>query len=385
MDLPYWRLSAFYFCYFATLGSFLPFWSLYLKSQAFSADQIGELSACLIVTKMIAPQLFGWLADKSHRRIIWIRFSCLLSALIFSGFLVQTNYNGFALISLCFSFFWNATLPQFEAATLFHLHNRLSQHYSRIRSWGSIGFIVAVIVVGQILDYQGPERLPVIIVILLTLNLLIAMTIPEAGMHHQTDAPQGLFNIVFRKHTLAFFLVYLFLQVAHGPYYVFFSVYLKMHQYTATETAWLWALGVAAEIVLFTFASNLLRRFSLWSLLCVTLILSSLRWWMIAWLADEGLYLVFAQLLHAASFGLAHVVAIQILFDYFGHHHQGQGQALYSAISFGLGGMLGSLASGYFWDKAGGEQLFIFAMLASVLALIIAAVFIPRQAATKLS
>ena len=379
MDLPYWRLSAFYFCYFATLGSFLPFWSLYLNSKAFSADQIGELSACLLVTKIVAPQLFGWIADRSHIRMCWIKLSCLFSALIFSGFLFYNDYNWFALTSLSFSFFWNATLPQFEAATLFHLHNRLSLHYSRIRSWGSIGFIVAVIVIGRVLDYWGPEILPYIIVALLALNLLVALTIPEAGMHHQTDAPQGLFDIVFRKHTLAFFLVYLFLQLAHGPYYVFFSVYLKSHQYTATETSWLWALGVAAEIILFMFAGSLLKRFSLWGLLCTTLLMSSLRWWIIANLVDDSLYLIVAQIFHAASFGLAHVVAIQMLYDYFGHHHQGQGQALYSAISFGLGGMLGSLGSGYYWDKLGGEQIFLMAMLASLLALLITALFVPRQ------
>lgn len=379
MALPYWRLSAFYFCYFATLGSFLPFWSLYLKSQAFSADQIGELSACLLVTKIIAPQLFGWLADRSRLRMPWIRLSCLLSAFIFAGFLYQTDYSWFAFTSLMFSFFWNATLPQFEAATLFHLHNRLSQHYSRIRSWGSIGFIVAVIAVGRVLDLYGPEILPFIIIAILLLNLLVAVTIPEAGMHHLSDTAKGLFEIIFRKHVVAFFLVYLFLQVAHGPYYVFFSVYLKTHQYTATETAWLWALGVAAEIVLFMFAGSLLKRFSLWALLCITLIISSVRWWMIAHLVDANHFLVIAQVLHAASFGLAHVVAIQLLYEYFGHHHQGQGQALYSAISFGVGGMLGSLGSGYFWDKLGGEQIFLLAMLASTIALIIAAVFIPRR------
>ena len=378
MTLPYWRLSAFYFCYFATLGSFLPFWSLYLKSQAFSADQIGELSACLLVTKIIAPQLFGWLADRSQLRMPWIRLSCLLSPLIFVGFLYQNQYHWYAIVSLGFSFFWNATLPQFEAATLFHLQNRLSQHYSRIRSWGSIGFIMAVIVVGRVVDYYGPEILPVIILAILVMNLLVALTIPEAGRQPVTDSARGLLEIVFRKHTLAFFVVYLLLQVAHGPYYVFFSVYLKTHHYTATETAWLWALGVAAEIILFMFAGALLKRFSLWALLCTTLVFSAIRWWMIACLVDVSHFLVIAQLLHAASFGLAHVVAIQLLYAYFGHHHQSQGQALYSAISFGVGGMLGSLGSGYFWDKLGGDAVFLLAMCASIGASLIAAVCIPK-------
>lgn len=383
MELPYWRLSAFYFCYFATLGAFLPFWSVYLSSRQFSAIEIGELSACLLVTKMIAPQLFGWLADKTRLRMPWIRLSCLLAVLIFAGFLFRTDYQAYALISLGFSFFWNATLPQFEAATLFHLHNRLSQHYSRIRSWGSIGFIVAVLAVGQTVDSYGPAILPLIILGLLGLNLCVAFTVPEAGVHHSHEAEYGFLQIVRKPQTIAFLLVYLFLQVAHGPYYVFFSVYLKTHAYTATESACLWSLGVGAEIILFLFASRLVQAFSLKGLLSTCLLITSVRWYLIATLVDSQLSLVIAQLMHAASFGLAHVVAIQILYLYFGHHHQGQGQALYSAVSFGLGGMLGSIGSGYVWDKLGGEHVFILALLSSVLALLITLVFIPKNAVSS--
>ena len=378
MALPYWRLSAFYFCYFATLGAFLPFWSLYLKHKAFTADEIGELTALLLATKLIAPQLFGWLTDRSGRRMAWIRLTCLLSAVLFGGFISGEGYLWFAGVSLSFSMFWNATLPQFEAATLFHLHNRLSHHYSRIRLWGSIGFIVAVLGIGRLLDRVGPEPLPYLIISLLSLNFLVALSIPDAGSHHNSDARQGLLAILSRRETLAFLTVYLFLQIAHGPYYVFFSMYLKHHGYSASVTGWLWAWGVAAEIALFMLAGGLLRRFSLWCLLLSSLLLTTLRWWMTAHLVADWAWLLVAQSLHAASFGLAHVVAIQLLYQYFGHQHQGQGQALYSGLSFGLGGMLGSLLSGYFWDRLGGDQVFLIAMASSLIATLIVVLAMPR-------
>ena len=69
MSVPYWRLSAFYFFYFAIFGSFLPFWSLYLKQIGFDANEIGELTALLVATKIIAPNLWGWLADKTGKRL----------------------------------------------------------------------------------------------------------------------------------------------------------------------------------------------------------------------------------------------------------------------------------------------------------------------------
>ena len=161
---------------------------------------------------------------------------------------------------------------------------------------------------------------------------------------------------------LAFLIVCMLLQVAHGPYYVFFSVYLQEFHYTAAFTGFLWALGVLSEIALFMVMRPLLSRYSLRAIMLASLLLATGRWLMIAWYADRLAMLIIAQLLHAASFGSAHVAAIHFVQHYFGQTHQGKGQALYSSLSFGLGGMLGSLYSGYFWDSLGPE--FVYAMAA---------------------
>jgi PPP family 3-phenylpropionic acid transporter len=377
-DLPYWRLSGFYFCYFATLGAFLPFWSLYLKQIGFSAAEIGELTGMLLATKIIAPYLWSWLADRTGRCLRLIRLTLLFAVLIFCGFLYRHDYLWVAAVTVGFSFFWNATLPQFEAATLMHLRTE-PQRYSRVRLWGSVGFIAAVLGIGRFLDDFNIEYLPWIIASLLLSNWLMALITPEALVHHDGQPVDSLLKLIFKPELLAFFSVYLLLQVAHGPYYVFYSVYLQQHQYTATLTGLLWALGVCAEILIFIWMKGLLNIISLRGLLLVSLALSMLRWLMIAYGAKWLSVIVLAQLLHAASFGVAHVVAIQLLHRYFGSHHQSKGQALYSSISFGLGGMIGSFYSGYFWDVLGGETVFVIAALASGLALLMAFIGVARQ------
>ena len=377
-DLPYWRLSGFYFCYFATLGAFLPFWSLYLKQIGFSAAEIGELTGMLLATKIIAPYLWSWLADRTGRCLRLIRLTLLFALLIFCGFLYRHDYIWVAAVTVGFSFFWNATLPQFEAATLMHLRTE-PQRYSRVRLWGSVGFIAAVLGIGRFLDDFNIEYLPWIIASLLLSNWLMALITPEALVHHDGQPVDSLLKLIFKPELLAFFSVYLLLQVAHGPYYVFYSVYLQQHQYSATLTGLLWALGVCAEILIFIWMKGLLNIISLRGLLLVSLALSMLRWLMIAYGAKWLTVIVLAQLLHAASFGVAHVVAIQLLHRYFGSHHQSKGQALYSSISFGLGGMIGSFYSGYFWDVLGGETVFVIAALASGFAFLMALIGVARQ------
>jgi PPP family 3-phenylpropionic acid transporter len=376
--VPARRLSAFYFFYFAILGSILPFWSLYLRQIGFNAEEIGQLTALMVATKIISPFLWGWLADKTGKRLSLIRLTSIFSTLLFGGFLFRQDFVWFAATTISFSFFWNASLPQFEAATLFHLEAE-PQRYSRIRLWGSIGFIAAVLGVGRFLDDFNILLLPYIIIALLLCNWLVALCTPEARViPHQPEA-KPLLKILLSGEVLAFLLVYMLLQVSHGPYYVFYSVYLAEHGYNTTNTGLLWALAVCSEILMFIAVSWLLKLFSVRALLLGSLVLSTVRWFLIAYLADSLPVLILAQTLHAATFGVAHVVAIQLLFKYFGKQHQGKGQAFYTSLSFGLGGMLGSLYSGHYWDILGGQLVYVIAAIASGLALIIAFLGVGRN------
>ncbi|MEI7994887.1 MAG: MFS transporter [Methylococcaceae bacterium] len=378
MSVPYWRLSGFYFFYFATLGCFLPYWSLYLKDGGFNPIEIGELSAMLVGTKIIAPNLWGWIADHTGKSLRIIRIASFFAALLFAGFFFAHNYFWFAWITIAFSFFWNAVLSQFEAVTLFHLENE-SHRYSKIRLWGSVGFIVAVLGIGWILDSQPVKQLPVIVIALLISSWCVTLVTPEAKTIKHGTATIRMLQIIKKPEVIAFLLVNILLQVAHAPYYVFYSIYLKHYHYSTAITGLLWALGVLAEIFLFVCMGRLLKRFSLRAILLFSLVLATSRWLMIGWCADYLGLLIIAQLLHAATFGGAHVVAIHLLHLYFGGHHQGKGQALYTSLSFGVGGMLGSYYSGFFWESLGPKFVYSMAALCCSIAFIIAFIWVGRE------
>ena len=379
MSIPYWRLSGFYFFYFATVGSFVPYWSLYLKQVGFNADAIGELTAFLISTKMISPNLWGWIADRTGKSLRIIRIAAFFASLLFAGFLFFQGYVWFAAITLSFSFFWNAALPQFEAVTLQHVKTE-PHRYSRIRLWGSVGFIVAVLGVGKLLDVLTINSLPFIVITLLGLMWLMSLITPDAKMTvHHADGAVGMWQILKKPEVLAFLLVNLLVQLAHSPYYVFYSIYLKHYHYSASDTGLLWSCGVVAEIVLFMYMKRLLAKVSLRAVLLASLLLSVLRWWLIAEYADNVVLLVIAQFCHAATFGGTHVAAMHLIYQYFGERHQGKGQALYTSLSFGLGGVLGSLYAGYCWESQSPEFVYLIAAMFCSVALLIAYLWVGRE------
>jgi PPP family 3-phenylpropionic acid transporter len=371
MFVPYWRLSGFYLFYFATLGGFLPYWNLYLKHLGFDAAQIGNLSALLVGTRIIAPNLWGWIADRTGRNLRLIRLTLFFSAVAFSGFLAVRGYRELAACTLGFGVFWNASLPLFEAVTLAHLGDE-AHRYSRIRLWGSVGFIITVLGLGWWFDRQPIAQLPLFIVTLLLLNWFVTLMLPRPASRQSHWQPSGVLSVLKHPEVPAFLAASMLLQAAHGPYYVFYSIYLQQLDYSAAMTGSLWALGVFAEIVLFIFMRPLLGRFNLRSILLWSLLLATVRWLLIGRYAENPVLLVSAQLLHAASFGTAHIAAIHLVQQYFGEQHMSKGQALYSSFSFGFGGMLGSLYSGYYWESLGAEMIFYIAALLSFAAYVIA-------------
>lgn len=378
MSVPYWRLSSFYLFYFATLGAFIPYWSLYLKANGFHPAEIGQLSALLVGTKIIAPNLWGWFADRSHQGLHIIRWTSFYAAILFAWFLTAANYLEFAVLTVCFSFFWNAPLPLYEAITLAHLHSD-SHRYSRIRLWGSVGFILAVLGVGRLLDSQPVQLLPILVTGLLAMNWLGALATPPARMIHAKHGPVKLISIIKQPEVIAFLLVYVLIQVAHAPYYVFYSIYLKDHMYSTTTTGLLWSLGVIAEIVLFLFMKGLLKRYSLRIILLCSIAFAAIRWLLIGAYVDIFWILLVAQLLHAASFGGVHIAAIHFIQRYFARQHQSKGQALYHSLSFGLGGMIGSLLSGHYWETAGAHLIYAAAAISCGIAYIIALCWVGKE------
>jgi PPP family 3-phenylpropionic acid transporter len=363
---PYWRLSGFYFFYFASLGAIVPFWNLYLKELSYSATQTGVFVAILMATRVVAPNVWGWIADHTGRRMAIVRIGCLLAALIYAGILLNQSYWWLILVMLLFSFFWNAALPQFEATTLSYL-GEASHRYSSIRVWGSIGFVIAVVGLGYAFESISILRLPVFVLILLTGIWLMSLSVPEQATSHLHLEHEPILKLLRKPHVAGLLAASFCMQVSHGPYYAIYSRYMESYQYTVSAIGWLWALGVIAEIGIFMIMHRLFNRYTLRSLMLFSLAMAALRWLLIALFPAHLAIMLVAQLLHAVTFGIYHATAIRLIHQLFRGRHQGKGQALYSSLSFGAGGAVGSLYSGLAWDHIGRPAVFVISVVFSLI------------------
>ena len=363
------RHATVYFFYYATLGALLPYWSLYLQHLEFDASQIGELSAVLLVTKIIAPTVWAYVADHSGQRMRVTRIAVFAGMCVFALVLPAREYWTLLLVLACFGFFWNAALPQFEASTMNYLGG--NRHlYGRVRLWGSIGFVITVLALAPLLQGQGIRFLPWVVLVILSGIWLSSLRVQDPPERASAGKHASLLATCLRPPVIALLLAAFLIQMSHGAYYTFFSIYLEEHGYSRTEVGQLWVLGVLAEIVLFLMVYKLLSRFGARRLLGMAMLLTAIRWWLIAMYAENLPVLLAAQLLHAASYGLFHASAICMVDKYFSGALQGRGMAIYSSISFGLGTSLGSLVSGYTWNAVGASGVYLLAMGIAAIALL---------------
>ena len=368
--IPYWRLSGYYFFYFAFVGAFSPYFSLYLQSIGRSAAQIAVLMSLMSVMRMLAPAMWGALADRLGVRVPIVRLSALLSMLGFAGFLVSDAYAALFASMAFLAFFWSAALPLVEALTFAHLEGQASR-YGNIRVWGSVGFILAVLGLGYLLD-DLPVR-TVLWVTLATLGgiLACALAIPEAHRPVSAALHDPLGAILRRPQVRALLLACFFMSAAHGALYVFYSMHLVAHGYSKTLVGWMWTLGVVAEIAVFMGMPQLLRAFSLRGILVFSFATAILRFLVIGWAPDSLALLLFAQLLHGATFGAYHAAAVAAVNEWFGARHQARGQALYGSVSFGAGRMIGGVLSGYTWDWVGSAWTYSLGALFALMGLLV--------------
>jgi len=368
--LPYRPLAGFYFFYFAYLGAFAPFFSLYLLSVGIPPVEIGVLMALPQLTRIVAPHLWGWLADRGGQHLRVARLTGVAGTIAWAGIFFADGFGSIFGVLLVMTFLWSAALPLVEATTLTHLGEETAR-YGRVRVWGSFGFIASVVAVGYALDWLPERTLLWIVLALMSGMLAFCWAVPEAAVvpHEHDDKP--IAQILRRPEVIALIAACALMAAAHGPYYTFFSIHLVDHGYSKSAAGWLWALGVICEIGIFLWMPHLYRAFTLRQILIASFALAVLRFLIIGWLPDSVIALLVAQALHAASFGSFHAAAIGVVHQFFRGRHQARGQAIYGSLAFGLGGATGTFASGYAWDAAGPAWTFTLAALAALAGMLV--------------
>ncbi|MES0371038.1 MAG: MFS transporter [Mariprofundaceae bacterium] len=368
-------IRLFYAAYFAAMGLILPFFPVYLAERGLDVVMIGVMTGLLAVAKVLSPPWVGHLADRhasSHSRLFIVFAS--LAAGVFA--LMMGYVDGvwwLAVVVLLFGVLWAAILPLTDGLSVSVSEAALAD-YGRLRVWGSIGFVLASLAGGMWLVDGNMGQFPWW---LLGLMLLLALAAKGFPSHQTISDSSESGEVRFGKSFIILLVVSFLMQVSHGAYYGFFSLYLVEIGYQGWQIGAFWVIGVLAEIVLMWGWSKPLQKAAPAWVLSISLFLAAIRWLGIGW--TEAWYgLIFLQLLHAASFASFHLSAIAWVKKLAPANRHATAQGWYSASGFGLGSTVGIMGCGVIVSSGGYAQAFYICALIAVVGMLLAWQ-LPRQ------
>ena len=366
----YWRLSRFYFSYYFFVGAFVPYWGLYLQSEHFSAADIGILMSLFQISRIFAPNFWGWLADHTGKRAQWIKLTSFLGLCGFMAVFWAHGFFWLFFVMAALSLFTSSTLPLAESLTLAHLATS-NGHYSRIRMWGSLGFIVASVILGFVIDASGIKSLLWFLLLVQMTLFALSYTLPDPNLVAHENDHFSIWQVIKHPNVIALLVGCSLMVTAHGVLYNFYSIYLSQHGYSKGTIGLLWAVGVVCEIGIFMLMPKIMKHYSLKTILIVSLTLAVLRFSLIGVAIDHLWLLILAQSLHAATFGSFHAASVEVITQFFKGRHQAKGQAIYNSVAYGIGGTIGGISGGYALQYLGGQQTFMLAAIFPLIGLIV--------------
>jgi len=338
-------LSLFYFAYFSLVGVYVMYIPKALKGFEYNSVEIGLIFTAAPFMRFLLPFIFKHYVKLTNKIYLYALLFTFLSSLLF----IQTvqSFSAHFIANLLFGASMGITLPFVETIALQRLSKKM---YGKIRLWGSVGFILISLGLGEL----EPSPLETLYYLSSTgfFTLIFGYFVLQYDPHQEGTEQESDSSFSLKRYWAFWGSIFL-MQVAFGGFYTFFTIYEEAQGLTPQTISYLWTFGVICEIVMLYFQGSLLQK-NLLTILKVATLITVLRW-LFLYLYPNSIEMTFAsQSLHAISFALYYSASITYVFSLYSQKRLAQ--QFFLGISFGLGGSVGAFLSGYIY----GEHLFLY-------------------------
>ena len=383
------RFFAIYVSLFAPYAIITPYFQQLLKHLNYNDVQIGAIQGALELMAVAAPILWGVLADKLSAPRGVLAFTVILSLPMFFLFRFVNGGAAGVVVALLFGLFYKPNIPLTDGMTFRYIRTK-GGDYGKIRIGGTVGYISFIAVFDAICWLTGGVTVNKLIVefsvavalqlasLLLVPRFIEAPAVSEVTMEKKTESDRSDFLKLFLRPTFLVFMLAAFLgRFSMMSYYSFFSRYLD-DVYGVKEVGWIWALGSLCEMPLVFCSKRIIDKIGLKSFFALGLLGCVLR--LAGFSVESNIWVVLClQPLHCLTFGAYHCATVTYVSRMFPAKLQGGAQGIFSAITVGLGGLVGSAVGGVVLDAFNYTVLYTAFSGVAFLGLVICLLFVPKQ------
>lgn len=369
-----WPIATVNFFYYTVLAGFLSFLAMFLIGRDFTAEMVGQTFAIFTISRVGFGLLWSYWADKYQAPLQFFQLAHVISVVCLIPLIWVSDHLLTMVLVIVSLTCYLSVISQVEVLTL-KAANDQAKLYNRIRLFGSIGFIVAAVVIGFIIDWIGRDGILYFAIAMLLCILLSSMLLSVSGDDRSTSDDSSIDESFISRCLASGFVVFMaasiLLQMSFAPYIGFFTQYLAQYHYSGAAIGAIFAFGTVAEIVLFIYAGSILAKFNIKTLFSFCLLITALRWWALTWAVESEVWLLLTQALHAFSYGLIHSVSIYFIRQHFSDKQQSRGQTMYLTVTYGIGGAIGAYIAGISWQSSPEYTLILASCCVLVAALLI--------------
>ncbi|MBR0458878.1 MAG: MFS transporter [Victivallales bacterium] len=355
------RFLLVYLALFAPYSVVTPFLQQLLHLYGYQHEQIGYLLGAIELMAVVAPPVWGLLSDRLHAPRAILLTTVLLS--IPSLYLLRPGMSTSMglLIILAFGFCFKPGIPLTDGLTFSHFR-LCGADYGHCRIGGTICFVTLLVVFESVFHISHDTTGRVILAVLSgtflcqSLSLLAVPPLPKQTSSTKQTASFP-WKTLARPAFLLFVLAAFLGRFAMMSYYSFFSRYLEevCHYHSLS---YIWLLGSLCEFPVIFWSKFLIAKIGVKWLFVAALVGTVLRLAGFA-LSNSLVIVILLQPLHALTFGAFHIATVTYIGELFPASNQGSAQTIYSAVTVGLGGLLGSAICGIILQRHGYTPMYL--------------------------
>jgi len=353
MSTQYW-MSRQFFSFFITWGIFLPYWTGWMiYAKGITVSQVSLIMSLGLVARGLSTLVaFPYFSTKfSSKTLLNIAGIGTLIAII--CYIPANSVTDLLMATLLLHIFYPTLMPALDTAAGVLVQNKQLKHYGRSRQWGSIGFVVAGMILTFFTGMLGDE----VILWALLLGTLVFVSLgfmrapailSEKPPVEQTDK-NGLLELLRIKNFGLVLIIVILLQAAHASYYNYGYLFLQEIHAPKYLIGGILNIAVIAEIFFFSIADRKFHKFSVGSLLTLAALGSTIRWILVFAFPNVIVFSI-AQTLHACSFAMGHYAFMKYLINNIPHAKIPKVQGMYSALALSWSTAVFTIFGGYLYQ-----------------------------------
>lgn len=376
------RVGLFYAALFIFYGMHTPFLPVWLSWRGLSASEISAVIAAPLFLRVFVSPFVAMLADQSgaHRRYLsalaWLSLAFVLALA------AAPSFWSILLFAIALMLCNSTIMPLIETIAVTGVRFR-GLDYGRMRLWGSLTFVAANFVGGLVIYALSGGAGIWLIAFGCVLTVLAGHVLPPDQRFEEAIKPglplwrsSALHQLLGQREFCVFLLAAGLVMSAHATFFTFGILLWEKQGLSAAWCGTLWAIGVFAEVTLFSVSGRAVARIGAEGLIALGAAASIIRWAFMAFEPSLSV-LIPLQLLHGATYGASHIGAIHFIHEKVMRDKQGTAQSLYATMAAGIALGGATLVAGWIYARAG--SLSYLGMVAISIVSLMAALWLFRR------